>query len=201
MMQCVIIGTLAGNGLPTSRHLSAGALTLSWCDRIARISFDWSMKTATDQENLRGGMTTSSPQFVALVDDDPNLRAAFEDLLRSAGLAAETFPSAEEFLQQAGREAVRWLVLDLGLPGMGGLELLRHLRANGWSTPIVCITAMSDSEGKIDKRALEAGAQTILYKPFDSEELLHLLQSNGDHNKGGPDIEQRAGTARRKRRS
>jgi FixJ family two-component response regulator len=159
------------------------------------------MKKATDQENLRGGMTTSSPQFVALVDDDPNLRAACADLLRSAGLAAQTFPSAEEFLQQACREAVRWLVLDLGLPGMGGLELLRHLRANGWSTPIICITAMSDADGKLAKRVLEAGAQTIFNKPFDSEEMLRLLQSNGDHSKGGPDFEQRAGAARRKRRS
>jgi FixJ family two-component response regulator len=146
-------------------------------------------------------MTTPSPQFVALVDDDANLRAAFAELLSSAGLAAETFPSAEEFLQQACREEVRWLVLDLGLPGMGGLELLRHLRANGWSTPIVCITAMPDPEGKLAKRVLAAGAQTIFYKPFDSEEMLRLLQSNGDHSNGGPDFEQRAGAARRKRRS
>jgi FixJ family two-component response regulator len=159
------------------------------------------MKKATDQENLRGGMTTSNPQFVAFVDDDPNLRAAFADLLKSAGLAAETFASAEEFLQQACREAVRWLVLDLGLPGMGGLELLRHLRANGWSTAIVCITAMSDPDGTLEKQVLEAGAQTIFYKPFDSEELLRLLQSDGNHSKGGPDIGQRAGAARRKRRS
>ena len=125
-------------------------------------------------------MTTRSPQFVAIVDDDADLCAAFADLLMSAGFAAQTFPSAEDFLRRARREAIHCLVLDLGLSGMSGLELLRHLRANGWSTPVLCITAQPDPDGKLANEVLEAGAQTILYKPFDSEELLHLLQSNDD---------------------
>jgi FixJ family two-component response regulator len=128
-------------------------------------------------------MTKRSPQFVAIVDDDENLCAAFADLLRSAGYAAEMFASAEEFLRRARQETLRCLVLDLGLSGMSGLELLRHLRANGWSMPIVCITAQPDSDGELAKQILEAGAQTILYKPFDSEELLHLLQSGDDKDK------------------
>jgi FixJ family two-component response regulator len=125
-------------------------------------------------------MTTPSPQFVALVDDDLNLRAAVANLLRSAGFAAQMFASAEDFVRRARREAIRCLVLDLGLPGMGGLELLRYLRANGWSTPIVCITAQPDPDGRLAKQILEAGAQSILYKPFDAEELLDLLQSHDD---------------------
>jgi len=128
-------------------------------------------------------MTKRSPQFVAIVDDDENLCAAFADLLRSAGYAAEMFASAEEFLRRARQETLRCLVLDLGLSGMSGLELLRHLRASGWSMPIVCITAQPDSDGELAKQILEAGAQTILYKPFDSEELLHLLQSGDDKDK------------------
>jgi FixJ family two-component response regulator len=122
-------------------------------------------------------MTTRSPQFVAIVDDDADLCAAVADLLRSAGFAVRMFSSAEEFLQRARPEATRCLVLDLGLSGMSGLELLRRLRANGWSIPIVCVTAQPDSDGKLAKQVLEAGAQTVLYKPFDSDELLHLLQS------------------------
>jgi FixJ family two-component response regulator len=125
-------------------------------------------------------MTTPIPQFIAIVDDDANLCAAFADLLMSAGFAAEMFPSAEDFLLQASPEAVRCLVLDLGLSGMSGLELLRHLRADGWATRIVCITAQPDPDGNLAKQVIEAGAQTILYKPFDSEELLRLLQSNDD---------------------
>jgi FixJ family two-component response regulator len=129
-------------------------------------------------------MTTRSSQFVAIVDDDANLCAAVADLLRSAGFAVRMFQSAEEFLQRARREAIRCLVLDLGLSGMSGLELLRHLRATGWSTPIVCVTAQPDPSGKLAKQVLDAGAQTVLYKPFDSDELLHLLQSHQDQDKG-----------------
>ena len=66
-------------------------------------------------------MTTPSPQFVAIVDDDENLCAAFADLLMSAGLAAQRFLSAEDFLRRARREAIHCLVLDLGLSGMSGL--------------------------------------------------------------------------------
>jgi FixJ family two-component response regulator len=125
-------------------------------------------------------MTTPSPQFVAIVDDDANLCAAVADLLMSAGFAAEMFPSAEDFLRRARRKAIRCVILDLGLSGMSGLALLRQLRANGWSTPVVCITAQPDPGGKLANEVLEAGARAILYKPFDSEKLLHLLQSNDD---------------------
>jgi FixJ family two-component response regulator len=129
-------------------------------------------------------MTIPSAQFVAIVDDDAHLCAALADLLSSAGFAPEMFPSAEEFLQRARRETIRCLVLDLGLSGMSGLELLRHLRANGWLTPIICITAQPDPDGKLAKQILAAGAQTILFKPFDPEELLDLLQPNDDKGKG-----------------
>jgi FixJ family two-component response regulator len=125
-------------------------------------------------------MTTPSPQFVAIVDDDANLCAAFADLLMSAGFAAEMFPSAEDFLRRARRKAIRCVVLDLGLSGMSGLALLRQMRATGWSTPVVCITAQPDPGGKLANEVLQAGARAILYKPFDSEKLLHLLQSNDD---------------------
>ena len=143
-------------------------------------------------------MTTPPPQGVALVDDDANLCVAFVELLSSAGLACETYPSAEGFLRQACRETIRCLVLDLGLPGMSGLELLRHLRTNGWSIPIVCFTAQPDPDRKLAQQVLEAGAHAVLYKPFDPEELLRLLQPDGDDDTGGPDIGRRAGTTRRK---
>jgi two-component system response regulator FixJ len=129
-------------------------------------------------------MTTTNPQFVAIVDDDANLCAAFAGLMESAGLAAQVFPSAEEFLQRAQRGAIRCLVLDLGLPAMSGLDLLRGLRADGWLAPIICVTAQPDSDGQLAKRVFAAGAQAILYKPFDPEELLQLLQSTDDQGKG-----------------
>jgi FixJ family two-component response regulator len=129
-------------------------------------------------------MTTPNPQFVAIVDDDANLCAAFAALLESAGLGAEMFPSAEDFLQRARPATIRCLVLDLGLPGMSGFDLLRHLRAGGWCTPIICITAQPDPDGQLATKILAAGAQTVLYKPFDSEELLNLLQFTDGRDKG-----------------
>src|SRR5258708_33854100 len=111
-------------------------------------------------------MTTPSPQFVAIVDDDANLCAAFTALLGSAGLAAEMFPSAEDFLQRAHRATIRCLVLDLGLPGMSGLDLLRHLRADGWLTPIICVTAQSDPDGQLAKQILAAAPHTVIPKHF-----------------------------------
>jgi FixJ family two-component response regulator len=124
-------------------------------------------------------MTTSTARVVALVDDDADVRIAIADLLRSAGFEAETFASAEQFLELAHREAICGLVLDLGLPGMGGAALLRQLRASGWRIPIICITGQSDPSGKLAQQVLQAGAQAILYKPFDSEQLLQVLQFRG----------------------
>ena len=120
-------------------------------------------------------MTTSTARVVALVDDDAELSTAIANLLRSAGIDVATFTSAEEFLKSADKEAIRCLVLDLGLPSMGGTELLRQLRAGGWSVPIVCITGQPDPGGRLAALVLQAGALTILYKPFDSEQLLQLL--------------------------
>jgi FixJ family two-component response regulator len=121
-------------------------------------------------------MTTLNTQFVAFVDDDAQLCVAFENLLRSAGIASESFPSAEDFLHRARQEAIRCVVLDMGLPQMSGVELLRHLRANGWNLPIICITGQPDTDGRLARQILEAGAQTLLHKPFDAEELIRLLR-------------------------
>jgi FixJ family two-component response regulator len=123
-------------------------------------------------------MTTSTARVISLVDDDADLCIAIANLLRSAGFVAETFASAEQFLELAHRESICCLVLDLGLPGMGGAALLRQLRASGWCIPIVCITGQSDPSGNLAEQVLRAGARTILYKPFVSEELLQVLQSD-----------------------
>ena len=123
-------------------------------------------------------MTTPPAPIVALVDDDASLAIAIANLLRSAGFDVVTFASAEQFLESAHRESIRCAILDLGLPGMDGLELLMQLRASGWDIPIVCTTGQPDPDGRLAKRALQAGARSILYKPFDSEALFSLLQSD-----------------------
>jgi FixJ family two-component response regulator len=135
-------------------------------------------------------MTTSTARVVALVDDDAALCTAIANLLRSAGIDIAIFSTAEQFLKSVQRERISCLVLDLGLPGMGGEELLRQVRASGWSVPIVCITGQPDRRDELCGEVLRAGARTILYKPFDAEELLQILQSEDVPRSEGLDSDQ-----------
>jgi CheY-like chemotaxis protein len=79
--------------------------------------------------------------FVSIVDDDPGICLALKALMRSAGLAAETFFSAEEFLEFGKLAQTACLVLDMRLPRMSGLELQRLLASTGVRVPIIFITA------------------------------------------------------------
>ncbi len=125
-----------------------------------------------------GRLDNFHARVVALVDDDAGLCNAIANLLRSAGFEAATFTSAEQFTELAHRESICCLVLDLGLPGIGGQELLEQLRASDWRIPIVCTTGRREPDGKLAEQVLHAGARTLLYKPFDSEELLQILRSD-----------------------
>jgi FixJ family two-component response regulator len=123
-------------------------------------------------------MGTKGKQFfIAIVDDETAVREATENLLRSAGLSAETFASAEEFLRSPCRDRVGCLILDVGLPGMSGLELQKQLADNGDQVPIVFITAYEDHHGHMQARALQAGAGQFLRKPFSEEQLLSAIRS------------------------
>jgi FixJ family two-component response regulator len=136
-------------------------------------------------------MTTPTAEHtVALVDDDPNLRIALACLMRSVGYTVKTFVSAEHFLQAARQEAIHCLVLDMRLPGMSGLELLRHLRATGSHIEVVFVTGQTDDRGRMLAQAVHAGARTILQKPLDPEQFLGVLQSICDEYPGTLKAEQ-----------
>lgn len=112
--------------------------------------------------------------MISIVDDDASLRASLDNLLCSAGYRAQAFASAESFLSSnAGHDTV-CLILDVRMPGMGGLELQRQLQASGASLPIVFITSYVDDD--VRARALDAGAVAFLYKPFREEELLGAIE-------------------------
>jgi FixJ family two-component response regulator len=121
--------------------------------------------------------TQPAQRLVAVVDDDVGLRDAISSLLRSVGLRVECFGSAEDFLQSASRTFAACLVLDLRLPGMSGLDLLRHLAASGASIAAVMLTGQPDPDGRIRDEALQAGAAQLLYKPFDDAALLSVVTS------------------------
>ncbi len=112
---------------------------------------------------------------ICVVDDDPAVVEAVVGLMESVGHAAMGFSSAEEFLcsPRVGRTAC--LILDVRMPGMGGLELQRRLTADGDRTPIVFITA--HGEGDTSTEALRLGAVAFLHKPFSQESLLDAICS------------------------
>jgi FixJ family two-component response regulator len=127
-------------------------------------------------------------RLISIVDDDPLLREGLISLLRSAGFATQAFASAEEFLSLAHRDNIACLILDVGLPGISGLELQSQLTAtvSNHRTPVVFVTARDDEATR--QRALKGGAVDFLRKPVRREALLnavHLaLQENDGKTRG-----------------
>jgi FixJ family two-component response regulator len=119
--------------------------------------------------------------LIAIVDDDEAVREALQSLLKSMGLRAEGFASAEEFLQSAHLPGTTCLILDVRMPGMGGLELQRQLAAAECRIPIIFITAHGDEDTRA--RALQAGAVDFLAKPFSEEALLTAVHLALKHDR------------------
>jgi FixJ family two-component response regulator len=112
---------------------------------------------------------------VSVVDDDESVRQAIEGLLRSAGLQVAAFASAEEFLRSRHLQTAACLILDLQMPGMGGLELQKRLAQAGHRIPVVILTAHGDDHARTN--ALRAGAVAFMPKPFDGEVLLRAVEA------------------------
>ena len=108
---------------------------------------------------------------VSIVDDDESVREAIKSLLRSVGLGADAFPSAEDFLNSDYLRNAGCLILDVRMPGMSGLELQQQLASANCRIPIIFITAHASDKGA-RARALHSGAVDFLYKPFSEEALL-----------------------------
>lgn len=114
---------------------------------------------------------TSKTPRVSIVDDDESVREAISSLLRSIGLEARLFASAEQFLNSDYQHNADCLILDVRMPGMSGLQLQEKLASVKCDIPIIFITAhVSDREAK--GRALRSGAVDFLIKPFSEDDLL-----------------------------
>ena len=117
-----------------------------------------------------------TPQHcITIVDDDQSVREAATNLFRSMGFPVVAFASAEEFLDSDSVESTSCLVLDVQMPGMGGLRLQSHLASAGRHIPIVFVTGYPD-EG-VRTKALASGAVCFLTKPFAEGDLLDGLRS------------------------
>jgi FixJ family two-component response regulator len=108
--------------------------------------------------------------MIYVVDDDVSVRDALGNLFASVGLGASLFDSTGAFLRATRADGPSCLVLDVRLPGVGGLEFQEHLGGLGIRIPIVFITAHGDVP--MTARAMKAGAVEFLTKPFQKDELL-----------------------------
>jgi FixJ family two-component response regulator len=118
-------------------------------------------------------MSTVTP-IVFIVDDDVSVRESLELLIRNEGWQAETFASAQEFLDRPRAPLPSCLILDVSLPGLNGLELQQRVAVERTDMPIIFITGHGDIPMTV--RAMKAGAIEFLTKPFSDEALLNAIR-------------------------
>jgi FixJ family two-component response regulator len=111
---------------------------------------------------------------ILIIDDDADLRASIERLLRSLGLEARLFASISDFLASNLPDGPACLVLDVRLPGKSGLDFQRELAAANRELPIIFITAYGDIPMSV--QAMKGGAIEFLPKPFRDQDLLDAIQ-------------------------
>ena len=111
---------------------------------------------------------------VFIVDDDSNFRKSLVWLVESVGLRTECYPAAREFLDAYDPSRPGCLVLDMRMPGMGGLDLLDEISARDIHIPIIVVTAYGDVPTAV--RAMKSGAVDFVEKPFSHEFLLGRIQ-------------------------
>src|SRR5882672_1326051 len=120
-------------------------------------------------------MNVNKPHQIVIVDDDESIREAATSLFRSMGLPAVAFASAEDYLASDVVGHTSCLVLDVHMPGMGGLRLQQRLAEDGHHIPIVFVTAFADE--RVRSTAMRSGAICFLTKPFKEGDLLDGLRS------------------------
>lgn len=110
---------------------------------------------------------------ILLVDDNPIGRAIGMELLRVAGLSAETAEDGAAAVERAGRGGVDLVLMDVQMPGMDGLEATRSLRAAGCTLPIIAMTGNTDAQGHA--ACLAAGMDDHIPKPIEAHRLYEAL--------------------------
>jgi two-component system, OmpR family, KDP operon response regulator KdpE len=111
---------------------------------------------------------------ILVVDDEPQLLRALSTNLRARGYEVDVAPTGEQALMLAARKHPDLVVLDLGLPGMDGTEVIRGLR--GWTTVPILVLSVRETEAE-KVSALDAGADDYVTKPFGMDELLARLRA------------------------
>jgi two-component system response regulator FixJ len=118
-------------------------------------------------------MTPQSP-VVFIVDDDAAVRTSLRLLVKSVGLSAAVFTSAQEFLSGYDTSQPGCLVLDVRMPGISGLELQQQLNLRGAVIPVIFVTGHGDIPMAVE--AMQQGAFDFLQKPFRDQDLIDRIQ-------------------------
>ena len=141
-------------------------------------------------------MTAAPRQTVFIVDDDEDVRDALAMLMRAAGLQAETFAAAKDFLQRFSPRDSGCLVLDIRMPGMTGLELQAELHKRRLRIPIIFLTGHGDVPLAV--MAMKAGAADFIQKPLDEHRLVVAVMNalriaDGRGKRPGPPADDQSG--------
>lgn len=139
---------------------------------------------AADQARNR---MAQAPPLVFVVDDDVSVRESLEMLIRTAGWQPETFESAEQFLARPRVLAPSCLILDMAMPGVGGLELQQRLATERSDLPIIFLTGYGDVPQTV--RAMKAGALEFLTKPFSADVMLAAIAGALERSRAAMDGE------------
>ncbi|MFP3555481.1 response regulator [Paraburkholderia sp. SIMBA_049] len=137
----------------------------------------------------------STPPIVLVVDDNASVREAISELLNTVGIVVMRFSSARDLLKQLEDfnhgeiKNANCLILDVRMPGMGGLELQNRLRAAHYNVPIIFISAHGDVRMTAD--AMKAGALDFLSKPFRSQDMLTSVEAAIEYDHRRREIDKR----------
>src|SRR5439155_1755422 len=142
-----------------------------------------SLRTVFLRPFLPGPLVNSTPMRVLLVEDEPAVRDAVERALRGAGHKADLAREGPAGLELAMTNPYDAVVLDLGLPGLDGVEVCRRLRASGNQVPVLMLTARAAVRDRVE--GLDAGADDYLVKPFALDELLARIRALGRRGDDG----------------
>jgi FixJ family two-component response regulator len=126
-------------------------------------------------------MTSPGVSTVFVVDDDADVRASIQGLLKSVGLRSQSYGTPKEFLRHNPPDGPCCLVLDVRLPGINGLEFQRELADAGVRIPIIFITGHGDIPMTV--KAMKCGAVEFLTKPFRDQDLLDAIHQALDRDR------------------
>ncbi len=119
-------------------------------------------------------MSSHAPRTVFVIDDDEMVRDSLCALLQSRDFAVVDFPSAQDFLARRAGTDGSCLILDIHMPGMTGLDLVKLLRERGDSIPVILITGRTDPSIQVQARA--SGVAALLDKPIAASRLFAAIE-------------------------